>query len=217
MAKIPHPTPAPPTAATLHQTNGAAPQHYQQHLDTVDATTRTADNILTVISDPRKTIAIAILIITLLALILIFRSRIKNALSTLWDTLARPFRDAKAESDAEQYVNLRTGEQRTATDLTPAEASIIADDIHACFSIWGDNEQGIYTALNQIRSSNDWILLKQQYRSRPIYHGTFWTKDTVGLEQALALKLNDQELARCRQILIDNGVNQTLINFSTNQ
>lgn len=200
-----------PSAARLHPQAGPAPSPYQQRLDTVDATTRTADNILTVVSDPRKAWAVVILVGLVVVVYLLFRSSIKKGLTSLWDLLAAPFRQQRQETEREDTVQRLTGQSADYT-LTPAQALAVADQLYGCINWTGDNEEGIYNILRlNVFTSGDWRLVCDRYGVRP--YAKFAFKRTAGLETTLSDILNDRERATARDILTANNIDPNVIAF----
>lgn len=196
------------TRAKLNHSAAPPSAPYASKLADVDATTSTADNILTVFGDPRRAFGLFLSVLLLALLLFLFRSYLKNTAKSIFDTLAKPFRDADSEYNVADKVQLLTGEARKDTDLSASEALAVADRIYANISFSGDNEAGIFSALRDIRSSNDWLLVRQQFGVRS--WGLF---GSGGLDDILTDNLSSSELKQCRSILIANGVNPDLIYF----
>lgn len=200
-----------PSASTLHPQHGQGSGAYRQGLDNVDATTRTADNVLTVISDPRKAMALLILVLLVVLVYFLFRSGIKRALTSVWDLLAKPFRDLKEEDRRETQVELLTGEKPTYT-LSETQALAVADRIYGCINWMNDNEEGLYAELRiHVHSAGDWRMVCDQYGVRG--YGKGLGRREAGLEATLSDCLTAKELDRCRTILTGNGVPKTAIGF----
>lgn len=181
---------------------------YASKLADVDATASTADNVLTVFGDPRRAFGLLISVVVIALIFFLFRSQVKSAVKSIFNTLAKPFRDVEAENSVADKVQLLTGESRSSTDLSASEALAIADRIYGNISVAGDNEAGIYSALRDIRSSNDWLLVRQQFGVR-----SWGIWGSGGLDDILTDNLSSSELKQCRSILIANNVNPELIYF----
>ena len=207
-----------PSTARLHPAAPGADSGYQARLANIDATTSTADNILTVISDPRKAIAIVVLLLGLVLVWFLLRSKIKSALGSVWDALSKPFRDAANEDKSEEYVELATGQKPAAEShrISPEDALTAADAIYGCISIWGDDEEGIRSVLRRyVYSSYDWEYIVRQYGTRRFskYVGVWVATFEKGLEQTLTDNCSHDELESYRKILIARGVDAACIHF----
>lgn len=184
----------------------AEDSRYQQKLGNIDATTRTADNILSVAS--RNWVGILVITLIIIVVLVVFGSKIKNGISSFWALITSGFREEKKQED----ISDATGETITSSDLKPAVAQAIADNLANAFRWDGDDEVEIYTQLDKIPNTNSWLLVIDKFGTRTVANGVgFWKKKT--LEQAVRDKLTREERRRCYSILTSNGVNPDFIHF----
>lgn len=171
---------------------------YRDKLSSVDATTRTADNILTVFGDPRKVLGLIMTVLLIVWLLSKFGDKITAFLSSVISPVTHALDVARAER--------QTG---TVATLSNSQAATLADNIHACFQSSGDDEESIYALLQTLNTPADWQALCNAYGTRQCIKrvaGIPYHNQQHDLTAMLHCNLTDKETARVRQILANIGV-----------
>lgn len=152
------------------------------------------------LSDPRKGITAAVLLILAIAAVWFFWSKIKQ----LW-----------GGSSLKTTLDNSAIEAATGTNITPTlQFNQLASRIwEATVSYaWGTNEEEVYAVLRCLNTPADYIKLEDAWVK--FYNATSWWNRTIGnLWQAKATlpgllhsELNGKELAQARSILNDKGI-----------
>lgn len=205
----------PGEAAKLHATDKAISEDsmaYRERLGDVNKTTETVDNVLTVLSDPKKMLGIVMAIGVLLLVIFIFRKTLKSALSSLWDTIKSPFAAAiNAENDKKDLEDL-TGERAPKPTYSNSQKyKQLADDLHAALKPYNEEENTVFSCLRQIKNNADWIQVKAQYGSRPYHKGWGYSERVATLEATINDTFTQKNRKKCVDILVGNGVDRIFI------
>ena len=173
-------------------------QAYRDKLSNVDATTRTADNIMTVFGDPKKVLGIIMTVLLIVWLLSKFGDKIADFISSLISPVSHAF-------DVHRAENL-TG---TPATIDNSQAAAIADAIDACILPNGDDEQGIYAQLRSLNTPADWQAVCNAFGTRQCRKkvlGITTHNEKHDLRAMLTCNLTDKELAQIRTILANIGV-----------
>ncbi|MBQ9473271.1 MAG: hypothetical protein IJU81_02535 [Bacteroidales bacterium] len=171
---------------------------YRDKLSSVDATTRTADNILTVFGDPKKVLGLIMTVLLIVWLLSKFGDKITGFLSSLISPVAHLFDIHRAEA--------LTG---TVATLTNSQAAALADNVHSCFQSSGDDEEALYAYLRTLNTPADWQALCNAYGTRQCLKrvaGIPYHNQQHDLPTMIRCNLTDNETAKIRQILANIGV-----------
>ena len=168
-------------------------------LQNFDRGVSSADKFLDVISDPRKAIAIVIIVLLIIGLLWFFKSQISN----LFSGIKTRINQQQVSNEIEQTYGSAT--------LTSSQVITLADNVHSCFGTWfGDNEDQLYIYLSQINNQADYELLKKTYGNRKCPKLSCSTLHD--LEGVINCNLDSSERQHIKSILASKGIYNTLIN-----
>lgn len=120
--------------------------------------------------------------------------------------LWRKYINSKAKNAAENY---------TGTTTTPdMDFTSLRDRIISAVSGPGTNESEIYSVLSELRTQADWEYLQRYWENSMLKENIGWggliLSGMLGmattLEATLKSELTKKELQKCRDILIENGI-----------
>lgn len=181
---------------------------YKDSLANVDATLSTTDKLLKV-SDYKKWLSLiaTLLILTAFLILVLFlvKKYVVHEAGNLWDFVARPFKELSARYKTAKLVE-ETGKRPALNNKSAAE---VADIIYNCFHRSYDNENQLYTVLqNRIVNAADWALVKEQFGTRkcPKWGMSTGLGHSGDLEHILSDNLSKRELEKVRYILKSKGI-----------
>ena len=167
-------------------------------LDNFDRGVSSADKFLDVISDPRKAIAIVIMVLLVIGLLWFFKSQIGNLVSSIRGAINQ----RQAENEIEQHYG--------STSLSAAKIAEMANNIHSCFGLLGDDEQQLYNYLSQLANAADYEALKAAYGNRTC--AGLGCNTLHNLEGMINCNLDGSERQHMKAILAQKGIINTQIN-----
>ncbi|MBO7201852.1 MAG: hypothetical protein J6V54_10735 [Bacteroidales bacterium] len=169
-----------------------------QRLDNFDRGVSSADRFLNVISDPRKAIAIVIIVMLIIGLLWLFKSQISSIVSSIKGAINQ----RQAENEIEQNYG--------STSISAAKIAEMANNIHSCFGYLGDNEQQLYNYLSQLGNTADYEALKAAYGNRTC--PGIGCSTLHNLEGMINCNLDSSERQQIKAILAQKGIHITQIN-----
>ena len=169
-----------------------------QRLDNFDRGVSSADKFLDVISDPRKAIAIVIIVLLIIGLLWFFKSQISGLISSI--------KGAINQRQAEQEIQQNYG----STTLSAQTIAEMAANIHSCFGYLGDDEQQLYNYLSQLGNAADYEALKAAYGNRTC--PGIGCSTLHNLEGMINCNLDGSERQQIKAILAQKGIHITQIN-----
>lgn len=157
------------------------------------------------LSKPANAITVAVLLVVVIAVVVYASNKIKSAILSARE---------KANTPQPNQSNLTPGLNFTEMARRLWDATV---DYHSLgsFSILlanmptGTNEEEVYAVLGMLQTNDDYLALKQAWRSYYDQQSGFttWVTNAVStLPGVLNDELNSRELARCRAILEANGI-----------
>jgi len=171
---------------------------YREKLGNVDATTRTADNIMTVFGDPKKVLGIAMTVLLIVWVLSKFGDKIGDFLGGIVSPVKHLFDVHRAER--------LTG---TVATLSNEQAQVLADRIYACFQPSGDDEGGVYSCLRTLNTAADWEAVCNAFGERTCRKkilGFTSHNEKHDLPNMIQCNFTDSETEEVRQILANIGV-----------
>ena len=203
-----------PKKADMHSYGNATLQdniEYRERLDNISHTAATADNVMNVVTDPKKIIGLILLVGLIVLIVYLLKSQLKSVFSGIGSW----WKNRQDIKDSDNQANNRYGDANGYSPGFEDMAQDLADRIYNAISWTGDNEEAIYSALREVKTTSDWILLKKKFDN----DNHWWSKGVLALKKygdlvtCLTDNLDDTELAKCRNILITNGVDHSAIGF----
>ena len=203
-----------PKAAQMHKIGEAYTEEgklYREKLDNVSATAATADNVLNVATDPKKILGIIMLVGLVVFLVWLLKDQLKSLFGFIGDAFRESRDNSRAQADAVERYSDASGYSAGFENM----AADLADRIDNAVSWWGDNEEAIYAALREVKTTADWVLLQKRWNAKERWwsKGPLAQKNYGDLVTCLTSNLDDAELAKCRTILRNNGVAAASIGF----
>lgn len=169
----------------------------QTRLDNFDRRVSSTDKFLDMISDPRKAIAIVIMVLLVIGLIWYF----KNQISGLFSSIKGAINQRQAEQEIEQTYG--------STTIGTKDLAKLADNIHSCFGYISDDEDQLYIYLSQLNSQADYESLKMMYGHRECPGAGCSTLHD--LEGVINCNLDSGERQHIKSILAQKGITNTQI------
>ena len=169
----------------------------EQRLNNFDRSVSSADRFLNVVSDPRKAIAIVIMVLLVVGLLWLFKNQISNLVGSLKNLINQH----RAENEIEEHYG--------STSLSASKIAELANNIHSCFGLFGDDEQQLYNYLSQLGNSADYEALKAAYGNRSC--SGFGCSTLHNLEGMMNCNLASSERQQVKSILATKGVFNTQI------
>ena len=152
------------------------------------------------LSDPRKGITAAILLVIVLVAVV----WVSNKIRKLWrsSSLKSGLDDAAIEAAAGSSITASLNFRQLATRLWDA----------TCAYTWGTNEQEVFAVLGCLNTQADYIKLSNAWAES--YNATGWWNRNIGtlwqarstLAGVLQSELTKKELNQARSILTDKGI-----------
>lgn len=157
------------------------------------------------LSKPANAITVAVLLVVVIAVVMFVSKKIKSAILSARE---------KANAPQVNQYNLTPGLNftelvRRLWDATVEYHSLGSASILLGNMPTGTNEEEVYAVLGTLRTNDDYLALKQAWRSYYDQQSGFttWVTNAVStLPGMLNDELNSRELARCRAILETNGI-----------
>lgn len=154
---------------------------------------------------PANAIVVGVIVILVIAAVWFVAKKIKTAIAN-----ARENANAPQVNQANLTPGLNFTElARRMWDATVAYHSLGSASILLLNMPTGTNEAEVYAILGTLRTNDDYLALKQAWRSYYDQQSGFstWVTNAVStLPGMLNDELNSKELARCRAILEQNGI-----------
>lgn len=100
-----------------------------------------------------------------------------------------------------QQANAAAKEIETSATITKQKAQQLADQIKNAWGVANDDEEAIYSAIQQINNMSDWLLLVSAYGVRSTLLGSY------DLPADLQRGLNEKEMATLVHLLDNKGIN----------
>lgn len=149
-------------------------------------------------SNPKIAISLAIMVLLAAGLVWLFWDKIRDAINAA--------KLKKQLKEKEQENQSLFGDTTAGIDFTS-----LATQIYRAMKGGGTGENGIYTALKQLKNQADWEKLKLSYASvyeaNDAWYHLLSANLSSDLVASLQSELTTSELAQCRNILTARNIN----------
>lgn len=154
---------------------------------------------------PANAITVAVLLVLVIAAIWFLSKKIKALIASAREKANAPNINSSNVTPGLNFSELA----RRLWDATVGYHSLGSASIFVLNMPTGTNEDEVYAVLGTLRTNDDYLSLKQAWRSYYDMQSGFttWVTNAVStLPGMLSDELNSRELSRCRSILETNGI-----------
>lgn len=138
-----------------------------------------------IIDNPKRAIALAILVVLAVVLLVFFWKKIKNAISGV-----------QTQLDNNKLIKEEIAVSGVSPSYSDAQFRVFAQDLYGAMKGWGTNEEKIYNVFRQMKSKVDVLKLIDAYG----------TRDGENLFEWLDGDLSSWNFRKINQILRDNNI-----------
>lgn len=165
---------------------------YRDNLVRVSDTAKTADNVMTVFSDPKKLIGIILVLAVLFLILRFFWKKIKAVASEAMTPVT--------ETAAVLAIESEHGD----TSMSAEAAGTFADSLYSLFGYLNDDNDGIVAKMKSLKKKADYYLVKMKFGERKCKKiGSNHTHDLPGM---LRHNLNNTRCQAIQEHLSSLGV-----------